>query len=182
MYGSARIENSEVSDNKAAMGGGIHLSQKWRIYDIALQMKDTKVSGNTAVMGGGMYSDQGVVINGGEISNNKSIRDDTVPGLQPCGGGIAIHLSNSNSVIGSSDAGAEPVRIFGNQCEGDGGGLYVFQIRGDKENILVQNTEITQNQANSAAGVCIAGTEVTLKNTVVTQNHSTKTPAGGIAV
>lgn len=182
LYGSARVENSEVSDNKAAMGGGIHLSQKWRIYDIALQMKDTKVSGNTAVMGGGIYSEQSVVINGGEISNNKSIRDDTVPDIQPCGGGIAIHLSNSNSVIGSSDAGAEPVRIFGNQCEGDGGGLYVFQIRGDKENILVQNTEITQNQANSAAGVCIAGAEVTLKNTAVTQNHSTKTPAGGIAV
>lgn len=180
--GSARIENSKVSDNKAAMGGGIHLSQKWRIYDIALQMKDTKVSGNTAVMGGGIYSEQSVVINGGEISNNKSIRDDTVPDIQPCGGGVAIHLSNSNSVIGSSDAGAEPVRIFGNQCEGDGGGLYVFQIRGDKENILVQNTEITQNQANSAAGVCIAGTEVTLKNASVTQNHSTKTPAGGIAV
>ena len=133
-------------------------------------------------MGGGIYSEQSVVINGGEISNNKSIRDDTVPDIQPCGGGVAIHLSNSNSVIGSSDAGAEPVRIFGNRCEGDGGRLYVFQIRGDKENILVQNTEITQNQANSAAGVCIAGTEVTLKNASVTQNHSTKTPAGGIAV
>lgn len=182
LYGSARVENSEVSDNKAAMGGGIHLSQKWRIYDIALRMNDTKISENTAVMGGGIYSEQSVVINGGEISNNKSIRDDTVPDIQPCGGGIAIHLSNSNSVIGSPDAGAEPVRIFGNQCEGDGGGLYVFQIRGDKENILVQNTEITQNQANSAAGVCIAGTEVTLKNTSVTQNHSTKTPAGGVAV
>lgn len=180
--GSASIQNSEISGNNAGMGGGVHVSQMWKRYDVALRMNDTKISENTAVMGGGLYTDQGVVINGGEISNNKSIRNDTVPDLQPCGGGIAIHLSNSNSVIGSSDAGAEPVRIFGNQCEGDGGGLYVFQIRGDKENILVQNTEITQNQANSAAGICIAGTEVTLKNASVTQNHSTKTPAGGVAV
>lgn len=169
------IKKCTISQNTANVGGGVSLGGSARI-------ENSKVSDNKAAMGGGIYSEQSVVINGGEISNNKSIRDDTVPDLQPCGGGIAIHLSNSNSVIGSSDAGAEPVRIFGNQCEGDGGGLYVFQIRGDKENILVQNTEITQNQANSAAGVCIAGAEVTLKNASVTQNHSTKTPAGGVAV
>lgn len=169
------IKKCTISQNTANVGGGVSLGGSARI-------ENSKVSDNKAAMGGGIYSEQSVVINGGEISNNKSIRDDTVPDLQPCGGGIAIHLSNSNSVIGSSDAGAEPVRIFGNQCEGDGGGLYVFQIRGDKENILVQNTEITQNQANSAAGVCIAGTEVTLKNTSVMQNHSTKTPAGGIVL
>lgn len=169
------IKKCTTSQNTANVGGGVSLGGSARI-------ENSKVSDNKAAMGGGIYSEQSVVINGGEISNNKSIRDDTVPDLQPCGGGIAIHLSNSNSVIGSSDAGAEPVRIFGNQCEGDGGGLYVFQIRGDKENILVQNTEITQNQANSAAGVCIAGTEVTLKNTSVMQNHSTKTPAGGIVL
>ena len=179
----ANLKNYRIADNVAendgipGNGGGISV---YSHTDITLEA--CEISGNTAVMGGGLYTDQGVVINGREISNNKSIRDDTVPDLQPCGGGIAIHLSNSNSVIGSSDAGAEPVRIFGNQCEGDGGGLYVFQIRGDKENILVQNTEITQNQANSAAGVCIAGTEVTLKNTSVMQNHSTKTPAGGIVL
>lgn len=169
------IKKCTISQNTANVGGGVSLGGSARI-------ENSKVSDNKAAMGGGIYSEQSVVINGGEISNNKSIRDDTVPDIQPCGGGVAIHLSNSNSVIGSSDAGAEPVRIFGNRCEGDGGGLYVFQIRGDKENILVQNTEITQNQANSAAGVCIAGTEVTLKNASVTQNHSTKTPAGGIAV
>ncbi len=169
------IKKCTISQNTANVGGGVSLGGSARI-------ENSKVSDNKAVMGGGIYSEQSVVINGGEISNNKSIRDDTVPDIQPCGGGVAIHLSNSNSVIGSSDAGAEPVRIFGNRCEGDGGRLYVFQIRGDKENILVQNTEITQNQANSAAGVCIAGTEVTLKNASVTQNHSTKTPAGGIAV
>lgn len=169
------IKKCTISQNTANVGGGVSLGGSARI-------ENSKVSDNKAAMGGGIYSEQSVVINGGEISNNKSIRDDTVPDIQPCGGGVAIHLSNSNSVIGSSDAGAEPVRIFGNRCEGDGGRLYVFQIRGDKENILVQNTEITQNQANSAAGVCIAGTEVTLKNASVTQNHSTKTPAGGIAV
>lgn len=169
------IKKCTISQNTANVGGGVSLGGSARI-------ENSKVSDNKAAMGGGIYSEQSVVINGGEISNNKSIRDDTVPDIQPCGGGVAIHLSNSNSVIDSSDAGAEPVRIFGNRCEGDGGRLYVFQIRGDKENILVQNTEITQNQANSAAGVCIAGTEVTLKNASVTQNHSTKTPAGGIAV
>ena len=169
------IKKCTISQNTANVGGGVSLGGSARI-------ENSKVSDNKAAMGGGIYSEQSVVINCGEISNNKSIRDDTVPDIQPCGGGVAIHLSNSNSVIGSSDAGAEPVRIFGNRCEGDGGRLYVFQIRGDKENILVQNTEITQNQANSAAGVCIAGTEVTLKNASVTQNHSTKTPAGGIAV
>lgn len=169
------IKKCTISQNTANVGGGVSLGGSARI-------ENSKVSDNKAAMGGGIYSEQSVVINGGEISNNKSIRDDTVPDIQPCGGGVAIHLSNSNSVIGSSDAGAEPVRIFGNRCEGDGGRLYVFQIRGDKENILAQNTEITQNQANSAAGVCIAGTEVTLKNASVTQNHSTKTPAGGIAV
>ena len=169
------IKKCTISQNTANVGGGVSLGGSARI-------ENSKVSDNKAAMGGGIYSEQSVVINGGEISNNKSIRDDTVPDIQPCGGGVAIHLSNSNSVIGSSDAGAEPVRIFGNRCEGDGGRLYVFQIRGDKENILVQNTEITQDQANSAAGVCIAGTEVTLKNASVTQNHSTKTPAGGIAV
>lgn len=169
------IKKCTISQNTDNVGGGVSLGGSARI-------ENSKVSDNKAAMGGGIYSEQSVVINGGEISNNKSIRDDTVPDIQPCGGGVAIHLSNSNSVIGSSDAGAEPIRIFGNRCEGDGGGLYVFQIRGDKENILVQNTEITQNQANSAAGVCIAGTEVTLKNASVTQNHSTKTPAGGIAV
>ena len=169
------IKKCTISQNTANVGGGVSLGGSARI-------ENSKVSDNKAAMGGGIYSEQSVVINGGEISNNKSIRDDIVPDIQPCGGGVAIHLSNSNSVIGSSDAGAEPVRIFGNRCEGDGGRLYVFQIRGDKENILVQNTEITQNQANSAAGVCIAGTEVTLKNASVTQNHSTKTPAGGIAV
>ena len=168
------IKKCTISQNTANVGGGVSLGGSARI-------ENSKVSDNKAAMGGGIYSEQSVVINGGEISNNKSIRDDTVPDIQPCGGGVAIHLSNSNSVIGSSDAGAEHV-IFGNRCEGDGGRLYVFQIRGDKENILVQNTEITQNQANSAAGVCIAGTEVTLKNASVTQNHSTKTPAGGIAV
>ena len=144
------INKCTISQNTANVGGGVSLGGSARI-------ENSKVSDNKAAMGGGIYSEQSVVINGGEISNNKSIRDDTVPDIQPCGGGVAIHLSNSNSVIGSSDAGAEPVRIFGNRCEGDGGGLYVFQIRGDKENILVQNTEITQN-------------------------HSTKTPAGGIAV
>ena len=144
------IKKCTISQNTANVGGGVSLGGSARI-------ENSKVSDNKAAMGGGIYSEQSVVINGGEISNNKSIRDDTVPDIQPCGGGVAIHLSNSNSVIGSSDAGAEPVRIFGNRCEDDGGGLYVFQIRGDKENILVQNTEITQN-------------------------HSTKTPAGGIAV
>lgn len=164
------ITGGSCTGNKALDGAGIYIGR-----DAKVNLKNYRIADNVA-------ENDGIPGNGGEISNNKSIRDDTVPDLQPCGGGIAIHLSNSNSVIGSSDAGAEPVRIFGNQCEGDGGGLYVFQIRGDKENILVQNTEITQNQANSAAGVCIAGTEVTLKNTSVMQNHSTKTPAGGIAV
>lgn len=164
------VTGGSCTGNKALDGAGIYIGR-----DAKVNLKNYRIADNVA-------ENDGIPGNGGEISNNKSIRDDTVPDLQPCGGGIAIHLSNSNSVIGSSDAGAEPVRIFGNQCEGDGGGLYVFQIRGDKENILVQNTEITQNQANSAAGVCIAGAEVTLKNTAVTQNHSTKTPAGGIAL
>ena len=174
------LKNYRIADNVAGNdlipgnGGGIYVYSN---VDVTLEA--CEISGNTAIDKNSPFIGEGF---GGEISNNKSIRDDTVPDIQPCGGGVAIHLSNSNSVIGSSDAGAEPVRIFGNRCEGDGGGLYVFQIRGDKENILVQNTEITQNQANSAAGVCIAGTEVTLKNASVTQNHSTKTPAGGIAV
>lgn len=174
------LKNYRIADNVAGNdlipgnGGGIYVYSN---VDVTLEA--CEISGNTAIDKNSPFIGEGF---GGEISNNKSIRDDTVPDIQPCGGGVAIHLSNSNSVIASSDAGAEPVRIFGNRCEGDGGGLYVFQIRGDKENILVQNTEITQNQANSAAGVCIAGTEVTLKNASVTQNHSTKTPAGGIAV
>lgn len=178
LYGSAvrgTISGGQIDRNTAYEGGAIYVGN-----GATLDITGGSCTGNKALDGAGVYIgwDTKVNLKNYRITDNVA-ENDGIPGNS---GGIAIHLSNSNSVIGSPDAGAEPVRIFGNQCEGDGGGLYVFQIRGDKENILVQNTEITQNQANSAAGVCIAGTEVTLKNTVVTQNHSTKTPAGGIAV
>lgn len=178
LYGSAvrgTISGGQIDRNTAYEGGAIYVGN-----GATLDITGGSCTGNKALDGAGVYIgwDTKVNLKNYRITDNVA-ENDGIPGNS---GGIAIHLSNSNSVIGSPDAGAEPVRIFGNQCEGDGGGLYVFQIRGDKENILVQNTEITQNQANSAAGVCIAGTEVMLKNTVVTQNHSTKTPAGGIAV
>lgn len=178
LYGSAvrgTISGGQIDRNTAYEGGAIYVGN-----GATLDITGGSCTGNKALDGAGVYIgwDTKVNLKNYRITDNVA-ENDGIPGNS---GGIAIHLSNSNSVIGSPDAGAEPVRIFGNQCEGDGGGLYVFQIRGDKENILVQNTEITQNQANSAAGVCIAGAEVTLKNTSVTQNHSTKTPAGGIAV
>lgn len=84
------IKKCTISQNTANVGGGVSLGGSARI-------ENSKVSDNKAAMGGGIYSEQSVVINGGEISNNKSIRDDTVPDIQPCGGGVAIHLSNSNS-------------------------------------------------------------------------------------
>lgn len=202
--GSWRIEQSKIKGNQAVTGGGVTLARSYSSRPLGW-IEDTEVSDNTAVMGGGINSIANFVLYGSKVSDNKSVSDARYPDLIPYGGGLMIVADEEDIVLGDKnikttpdvpeeyrsvvapeETNAKQVYITGNQCEGEGGGIFVLdflRVNGRSTgSITIQNAEISQNQANSAAGVCIAGTEVTLKNTSVTQNHSTKTPAGGIAL
>ena len=152
--------DSKITANSAAdCGGGIYAEGS------SLDVKDSFIDSNTAHHGGGLYvSDANVsgevasklihTVTNTEITNNTAKGTSSNPGI---GGGI--HVATQNLTITNSKVSGNKAPDKGSQ----GGGIVSY---GSKD-ITLDNTLVTDNSADSGAGLyCLStnGTHIVLKN------------------
>jgi fibronectin-binding autotransporter adhesin len=185
--GTLTLVDTTVEGNVAVLGsgGGIYNAQ-----GAALTLEDTRVRDNevTAGAGGGIGSDEGtVVLNGSEVSGNKTGADTTLDG-----GGI--------SSIGGALVVSDCI-IRGNEASDRGGGISVVSgtaeiagtdffenrsrigggFRGTDASVTVTRSSWLRNTARRfGGGVFISGpdAEFVLRDSTVSEN--TTDPSGGV--
>lgn len=180
------INGGSVQDNKCSSdGGGISVQG-------TLVMNGGSVAFNTASdTAGGIYcTESGTIkLDNALITGNKAKNDD--------GGGLNIHLANSdstikNSVISNNTSGnnggglrldakgktlkIESTEIKGNTANDDGGGIYISEGTVD-----VSGSRVNNNTADNGGAVYFEnGAKLTADSTQFNYNIATKHGAGGI--
>lgn len=160
-----------VQGNSASLGGGIYVQDAGKNTNgeitITATVTDCTISDNTATgkYGGGVWCNAKFVMNGGEISGNRS----TNQGGGVYGGGIfeiAGKISNNESnagggvyvysqegKIGGSCTIKEGAEISGNTARSSsGGGIVAWSDNCNVELIIEEGSKITGNTAAADAG------------------------------
>lgn len=162
--------------HSTVVGGGAYAS------DEAILVRST-ISGNNASapyaqyegyasVGGGLYSRGNLTLVDSTISGNSI--EATNDGEDAPGGGI--YVRGVATITGST--------IDNNRADGDGGGLFkaIFSVYGDPPppqdtKLLVTNSTISYNVANTGAGVASAR-PTTIVSSTLAYNHALTGPAG----
>jgi len=172
-FGTLTVRNSQVINNTADLGGGIHNAP-----GASLTISDSKINANlaesTGPAGGGIINDGQLTLTNTEINNNCLIAIST-PGVQPTGGGIQqggiATLEITNGQISDNS-----IRAFDNPTAGFGGGLFVE----NNSNVSIDGTVISNNDAG---GLYIdADAQVVLQNTNLNQNRNLARNGGALFV
>ncbi|WP_307935106.1 right-handed parallel beta-helix repeat-containing protein [Salinispora arenicola] len=153
---TTRINRSSITHNHSGLsGGGIG------DFDATTVVTDSTISQNTAdVSGGGIFEEGQLTLRRVTITDNNALDG---------GGGVEIQ-----NVLGGSAATIEDSEIT-NNTTGRGGG-----IRNLAATIVLRNTRIAGNQADTGAGVFNnIGSTLTLFSTKVVKNTAV-TDGGGI--
>ncbi|MDR1017491.1 MAG: InlB B-repeat-containing protein, partial [Lachnospiraceae bacterium] len=161
-YGKFNISgNTKIENNTASNGGGIYASHGG----------DSTISGNVVIQnnkatngdGGGITIDNTKLT----ISDNVKINTNTASS-----GGGAIEVYYSNLIMNDSDTTDGTNEIIGNKSTA-GSGLSIY---GSTATATIENTTISENTSTggeySGGAVVVAGSNVTLTNTVVSKNYA----------
>jgi len=144
--------NSLISQNTARLGGGVYINSN------NVLVKNATITQNTATEnGGGIYNEGTVVIEGGEITNNKARN------------GAGIYNSGAVTINGTSSA----VTISDNEAIIDGGGIY------NDSSLYVNGSFIQNNKATSGAGIYNNDGEVQFSNAEIKDNLA-QSSGGGV--
>lgn len=153
-----KLSHGTVSENTAAKGGGIYVSQG-NVSSNSVEGKTLTVSDNTSGAGAGLY------IKDGSLSMaNGTISGNTVSGT---GNGGGIYIENGDFTI---DAGEVSENTL---TSGQGAGVYIVGSNG-KGNFTMNGGEIKDNTAsgNNGGGVYINGGNFTLNSGTITNNNA----------
>lgn len=153
-----KLSHGTVSENTAAKGGGIYVSQG-NVSSNSVEGKTLTVSNNTSGAGAGLY------IKDGSLSMaNGTISGNTVSGT---GNGGGIYIENGDFTI---DAGEVSENTL---TSGQGAGVYIVGSN-RKGNFTMNGGEIKDNTAsgNNGGGVYINGGNFTLNSGTITNNNA----------
>lgn len=155
--GAADISESTFVHNAAGEGGGI------ASYAARTKVWQTRVTANTARVGGGVANkDATITLRDLTIDHNTS---------DVAGGGI----STVQGLLTVDDS-----TVVENSTAGDGGG-----ISAERSTVLVRHSESSRNKAlgpeSKGGGVSVAGGQVSLFRSKVTENSAAEKPGGVFA-
>jgi hypothetical protein len=164
----AAIENNVISENTAAVGGGV----AWCDGVI----RRNTISGNSARSGGGLSECAGLIENNSIETNSSTYDDGGGGGLYACDGVVRSNVISGNSAAGdggaldSCDGIVENNAISGNSAGRSGGGLY------ECEGTVTDNM-ISQNSADAFGGG-LSHCGATVKNNIISGNAANYSGGG----
>ncbi len=157
------IDDSTISNNRAAQGGGIYINGKNTTINLT---NNASIRDNVAEAGGGIYcntTDFTITSdNTGVIEGNKATSSDkgTTKGKQSGGG---IHVDQKS---GDNKGLIENLTIRDNYSAYDGGGLEL-----DQTETLLRNCKITGNTCKfEGGGIYVCNSGNTIENCTITGN------------
>lgn len=152
LYGSTRLNNCTISNNKATGdGGGLYMYSGYATLSNGCHVND-----NTANQGGGIYYKNGSFENTNYVYNNTATTN---------GGGVFVEVTAdrtlSGLVIGSNVPAANADK--GNKAQ-QGGGVYTYSTSDGNKLLTINNCKIVYNQnqsdgvsrITSGGGLCMA--------------------------
>lgn len=187
MYGGT------ISDND---GSGVMVNSA-----TGFVMENGSITRNVANNGGGVFVGTKFVMNGGEISHNKSTTVVSTNDDSAGGGGVRVHTSNSESeyfemnggkiVENTSAANGGGIHITGrvflkggeisnNYAQSHGGGVYKSNAFGSLP-FAISGTTISHNVAKDSGGGIYANGLLNISKAIIKENVATKL-GGGIFV
>jgi predicted outer membrane repeat protein len=173
---SIEIVDTEVRSNRARYGGGISLSAAffeegdYLISRCIINENQALDGTGTLGEGGGLYltiyPDSQLRIEDTTISNNSAFES---------GGGVVMEMRGKVEIVNSTIS----TNVVTRPIDGIGGGVYAYVDSTEEAPLTFAHTTVTNNQADSGAGIYIIDTNVTpatvLTHTIMSGN---KTLAG----
>ena len=165
--GVIKISNSLINNNSALNGGAFHLDY----VSNKLTLTDVNISNNNSKkLGGAILSKGTMTITNCIFSNNKA--DDNGVICSYAGGILRLNsttIKNNSALNGGAlfiDGYTEinSSTITENSALRTGGGIYYSTSIGVRE-ILINNSTVSQNSANSGKDIYLNQGKITLKNT-----------------
>ncbi len=194
-----RITDTEISDNRAATGGGIYATGS------TLTLNNTVIEKNAGELfrdkrfgnAGGIYFKDGTLTleNGIKIKDNTAIQE--AAGIYIEGTSTKVNMKGTaqepiiisgNKILGIEYGGngggvnhkegswsAEYVEIYDNVAKGMGGGIYAA----GGNNAYFRNVSVYENQANTGAGLAMSNSSnYYLQDCTIESNTATDTGGG----
>ncbi|MBA3468764.1 MAG: right-handed parallel beta-helix repeat-containing protein [Herpetosiphonaceae bacterium] len=177
--GTLAVNNSVISGNSAARGGGIYND------GCVMSVSNSLFSGNSTVgagsqRGGGLYTDGPLTVTNSTFTNNSGFD----------GGGVYVSsnavatlsrvalLANSGSYgAGLENSGTVTITdslISGNTALNDGGGIWNLDGR-----VVMRRTTVRDNRGSQGGGINSYGNRVELADVNVSGNTATGSTGGG---
>lgn len=180
LAGTANLSGGTISENKAANGAGIFMCLSGTKYPTLTISGDALITKNTATGAGGAVSATGegttITMTSGTVSKNTAkngggiimqtnsaftLSGGKITGNTATGNGAGLYISTSTTF--SMTGGT----IDGNQAQGYGGGIALL-----RSTATFKGGSVSNNTANSHAGMRVHGATVTIYNLNLTGNRA----------